>query len=74
MDKAQIEKMVSQVKKNMDKLIRVTDNLMKQVPKEHQDKITPLQMDIHSALRAAKSGDMEKINELSRKYADTNSK
>ena len=73
MDKTQIENIAKQVKKNMDKLIRVTDDIMKQVPKEHQDKITPLQMDIHSALRAAKSGDMEKINELSRKYADTNS-
>lgn len=73
MDKAQIENIAKQVKKNMDKLIRVTDDIMKQVPKEHQDKIMPLQIDIHSALRAAKSGDMEKINELSRKYADTNS-
>lgn len=72
MDKQQISEIAKQVKKNMDKLIRVTDDIMKSIPEEHRDKITPLQIDIHTALRAAKSGDLEKINELSRKYADTN--
>jgi len=66
------KEIVKQVKKNLDKLLKQNDQILNNLPDEHKAKVLPIQLDIQAVMRAAKSGDMNKITEISKKYADTN--
>ena len=65
------KEIVKQVKKNLDKLLKQNDEILSKLPDEHKSKILPIQLDIQAVMRAAKSGDMNKITEISKRYADT---
>ena len=67
------KEIVKQVKNNLDKLLKQNDDILINLPDEHKSKILPIQLDIQAVIRAAKSGDMSKITEISKKYADTSS-
>lgn len=67
------KELVKQVKKNLDKLLKQNDEILINLPDEHKSKILPIQLDIQAVMRAAKNGDMSKITEISKKYADTSS-
>jgi hypothetical protein len=66
------KEIVKQVKKNLDKLLKQNDQILSNLPDEHKAKVLPIQLDIQAVMRAAKSGDMNKIIEISKRYADTN--
>ena len=70
----QLHEMISQVKNDMDKLIHVTDSAINSLPEEERKKVSPIQRDIHSVLDALKKGDTSKINEISKKYANSDYK
>jgi hypothetical protein len=53
-------------------LLKQNDQILSNLPDEHKAKVLPIQLDIQAVMRAAKSGDMNKITEISKKYADTN--
>lgn len=65
------KEIVKQVKKNLDKLLKQNDEILSKLPDEHKSKILPIQLDIQAVMRAVKSGDMNKITEISKRYADT---
>ena len=68
------KELVKQVQKNLNKLLKQNDEILINLPDEHKSKILPIQLDIQAVMRAAKNGDMSKITEISKKYADTNNK
>ena len=67
------KELVKQVQKNLNKLLKQNDEILINLPDEHKSKILPIQLDIQAVMRAAKNGDMSKITEISKKYADTSS-
>ena len=68
----QIKEMADQLKESMEKLIKMTDKALENLPKEEKKQVLPVQKDIHSVLDAVKKGDTMKIHEISRKYAGSN--
>ena len=66
------KELVKQVQKNLNKLLKQNDEILRNLPDEHKSKVLPIQLDIQNVIRAAKNGDMSKITEISKKYADTN--
>lgn len=66
------KEIVNQVKKNLNKLLKQNDEILRNIPDEHKSKILPIQLDIQKVMRAAKQGDISMITEISKKYADTN--
>jgi hypothetical protein len=67
------QELAKQVSESMNKLMKINDQLIKNLPVEQMEKLAPIQADIHQVLRLAKKGDINKINEIKQKYADTNS-
>ena len=67
------KELVKQVQKNLNKLLKQNDKILRNLPDEHKAKVLPIQLDIQNVIRAAKNGDMSKITEISKKYADTSS-
>lgn len=68
------KELVDQIKKNMDQLLKANDQFLRDLPEDQRSKVLPIQLDIQNVIRAAKKGDINKINEISKRYADTNSK
>lgn len=67
------KELVKQVQKNLDKLLKQNDEILRNLPDEHKAKVLPIQLDIQNVIRAAKNGDMNKITEISKRYANTDS-
>ena len=65
------KELAKQVREAMSKLMKANDELIKGLPAEQMQKIAPIQADIHQVLRAVKKGDINKINEIQAKYANT---
>lgn len=64
--------LANNVKDSMQKLLNLHDSAIAKMPDEERKKIEPIQADIYSVLRAVKDGDINKINEISSKYANSN--
>jgi hypothetical protein len=69
-----LKKLADNLKKSMDKLVKIQTRVFDDLPNDLKQSITPIQKDIKSALKSLKKGDAQKINELQKRYADTNSK
>lgn len=67
------KELVDQIKKSLDQLLKHNDEILRNLPDEHKAKVLPIQLDIHEVMRAAKNGDMNKITEISKRYANTSS-
>lgn len=67
------KELVKQVQKNLNKLLKQNDEILRNLPDEHKAKVLPIQLDIQDVIRAAKNGDMNKITEISKRYANTDS-
>lgn len=67
------KELVEQVKNNLDQLLKKNDEILINLPDEHKAKVLPIQLDIQEVMRAAKNGDMNKITEISKRYANTSS-
>ena len=67
------KELVKQVQNNLNKLLKQNDEILRNLPDEHKAKVLPIQLDIQNVIRAAKNGDMNKITEISKRYANTDS-
>jgi hypothetical protein len=76
MDKENIHdsiKMIGIVKGNMDKLLKIQAQAISQLPPEYSNELSFAIKDIKGIKEAIRKGDMDKLNELTQKYADSNS-
>lgn len=65
----QFEEITENLRKSMDSLMILQNKMFADMPEECKDKIIPIQADINDAISCIKSGDLLKINEISKKYA-----
>lgn len=64
--------LIDQIQKSMDVLMKKNNQLMSSIPAEEQHKVVNISKDINAALNAAKEGDSDLINKLTKKYASYN--
>lgn len=64
--------LANNVKNSFETLLNLHDANIAKLPDEERKKIQPIQADIYNVLSAVKSGDINKINEISSKYANSN--
>lgn len=62
------------LKKAMESVMILQNQLFNNMPDECKDKIIPIQKDIAEAMGCITSGDLTKINEISKKYAGITNK
>jgi hypothetical protein len=65
-------KMVSELSANMDQLLKVQTDVIKTLPPEYQSELTFALKDMRAIKKAVKNGDIDKLNELNKRYANTN--
>ena len=68
----QIQELTDILSKTFDKVMKLNADLLKQLTPEQQKQILPMQKDINKILKSVKEGDILAINEIQKKYADTN--
>ena len=61
--------LANEIKKSFEKLIHLHDEMLAKLPEDERKKVEPIQADIHNTLKAVKDGNINKINEISKKYA-----
>jgi len=65
----EINDITNNLKKAMESVMILQNQLFNDMPDECKDKIIPIQKDIAEAMSYIKSGDLTKINEIQKKYA-----
>jgi len=68
------KKQVNEMQKQIENLIKLQDEALAKLPPEQYQKVQKYHADVHQMLRAMKKGDMDGIQNLLKKYADTNIK
>lgn len=66
--------LVNKLSVNLKTLIDDQNNLINQMPVEIRQQLTKQQSEINSIIDHVKNGDVESLINLSKKYANTNSK
>jgi archaellum component FlaC len=62
------------LKKSFEKLEQLQRSFLSDLPNEIRDKVQPIQKDIERSLKAFKRGDINKINEIYKRYANSDTK
>jgi len=70
----EINEITNNLKKAMESVMILQNQLFNDMPDECKDKIIPIQKDIAEAMSYIKSGDLTKINEIQKKYAGYSNK
>lgn len=65
----EINDITNNLKKAMESVMILQNQLFNDMPDECKEKIIPIQKDIAEAMSYIKSGDLTKINEIQKKYA-----
>ena len=65
-------KMIGELKGNLDKLLKIQAQTISQLPPEYSAQLSFATKDINTIKKAIKKGDIEKLNELTQKYANPN--
>jgi hypothetical protein len=60
--------------KSLKQLEQLQRRFLADLPNDLQEKVQPIQKDIESTLKAMRKGDTNKINELTKRYANSDSK
>ena len=60
-----------ELKKNLDKLLTIQRQSINSLPKEEREKLQFVNNDINQIMKAAKEGDFNKLQEISKKYASS---
>jgi hypothetical protein len=60
-----------ELKKNLDKLLEIQRQTLHSLPKEEREKLQFVNNDINQIMKAAKEGDLNKLQEISNKYASS---
>lgn len=66
-------KTISNLKGNLDKLLKIQVQTISQLPPEYSNELSFVIKDIKVVKEAIKKGDLDKLNELTQRYANTNS-
>jgi hypothetical protein len=64
-----IHNLVKDLQKQMDSLVKVNAKILDQIPEEHKHKVGEIQSIIDQAMTAAKTGDLDKLNLISKQHA-----
>ena len=70
----QLTEIGKELKKSFEKLERLQRTFLSDLPEDIQSKVQPIQKDIERTLKAFKRGDIDNINEIQKRYANTDSK
>jgi hypothetical protein len=70
----QLNAIGKELSNSLSKLEQLQRRFLADLPNEIQDSVKPIQKDIESTLKAMRKGDINKINELTKRYANTDSK
>lgn len=70
----QFKEISNTLKQSFEKLEQLQRSFLGDLPNDLSEKVKPIQKDIEKSLKAFKRGDINKINEIYKRYADTNSK
>jgi hypothetical protein len=65
-------KMIGNLKGNMDKLLKIQAQAISQLPPEYSNELSFAIKDISVIKEAIRKGDLDKLNELTQRYADSN--
>lgn len=68
----QVEKLTKELVKSFEKVMKLNAELLKSLNDEQRKEVLPMQNDINTILNAVKNGDILAINEIQKKYADSN--
>jgi hypothetical protein len=68
------KEIIDELKSTFERLIDVNNKIISDLPIEHQQKVLPIQLDINEILQHVKNGDLNKIQEISKKYGCSNTK
>jgi len=60
--------------KSLKQLEQLQRRFLADLPNDLQEKLQPIQKDIKSTLKAMRKGDTNKINELTKRYANSDTK
>ena len=74
METDEILKMAKNFQKDFDKIIEFNNGLLSQLPAEYDKQKAEIKADIESVINAAKKNDITKLNELMRKYGNSNNR
>jgi hypothetical protein len=66
-----VKEHIEQLQKSFQKMLKANEKILKGLPDEARLKVAPIQADINEILRAVKKGDLNRINEIRGKYADS---
>lgn len=72
--KHSISMMLNELSKSFEKFEEMHKVVIEQIPTEHNDLKVNVIRDMNSLKEAMKSGDLEKITEIQKQYASSNSK
>lgn len=64
------EKIIEQLKSNFDSLLRVSEQQLRNLPKEAVDQLPNIREDFNAIKKAVQNKDTETLNKLSNKYAN----
>lgn len=64
-----IHNLVKDLQKQMDILVKANAKILDQIPEEHKGKVGEIQSIINQAMTAAKTGDLDKLNQISKQHA-----
>jgi hypothetical protein len=67
-----VKDLAKELGKSFDKVMKLNADLLKSLNEEQLKQVLPMQNDINSILNAVKKGDILAINEIQKRYADTN--
>lgn len=70
----QFKEISNTLKQSFEKLEQLQRSFLSDLPNDLSENVKPIQKDIEKSLKAFKRGDINKINEIYKRYADTNSK
>jgi ElaB/YqjD/DUF883 family membrane-anchored ribosome-binding protein len=66
-----VKEHIEQLQKSFQKMLKANEKILKDLPDESRLKVAPIQADINEIMRAVKKGDLNRINEIREKYADS---
>jgi hypothetical protein len=67
-----VKDLAKELSNSFDKVMKLNAELLKTLNEDQLKQVLPMQNDINSILNAVKKGDILAINEIQKRYADTN--
>jgi hypothetical protein len=65
-----LKKHIEQLQKSFKSMLKINEDILKNLPEDQRLKVAPIQADINEILRSVKKGDLMRVNEIREKYAN----